>query len=32
MLKCVIVPLPGREISGILPNNKRISEETVMFE
>ena len=30
MLKCVIVPLPGREISGILPNNKRISEETVM--
>ena len=30
MLKCVIVPLPGRSISGILPNNKRITEETTM--
>lgn len=30
MLKCVIIPSPGREILGILPNNKRISEETVM--
>lgn len=30
MLKCAIVPLPGRSISGILPNNKRITEETTM--
>lgn len=30
MLKCVIIPSKGREISGILPNNKRISEETTM--
>lgn len=30
MLKCKVVPLPGREISGILPNNKRISGETVL--
>ena len=30
MLKCVVIPLKGREILGILPNNKRISEETVL--
>jgi len=27
MLKCVVIPAKGKEISGILPNNKRISEE-----
>ena len=30
MLKCLIIPSKGREISGILPNNKRISEETTL--
>lgn len=30
MLKCAIIPSAGREISGILPNNKRISEETIL--
>lgn len=28
MLKCIVEPSKGREISGILPNNKRISERT----
>lgn len=28
MLKCVVIPAKGKEISGILPNNKRISEKT----
>lgn len=30
MLKCVVIPLKGREISGILANNKRISQETTL--
>lgn len=30
MLKCIVRPLPGREISGILPNNKRISGEMTL--
>jgi len=28
MLKCIVIPSKGREISGILPNNQRISERT----
>lgn len=31
MLKCVVIPAKGKEISGILPNNKRISEETELI-
>ncbi|MDD3121976.1 MAG: hypothetical protein PHC62_00505 [Candidatus Izemoplasmatales bacterium] len=30
MLKCVVIPAPGREIPGILPNNRRISEEMTL--